>query len=75
MTTPLYCKVGLRPVKAILETDGFGVYAFNWNNGSFELDLSYIETIYFGSMDDVEFLSKEEFDKYVETLKKEKGFI
>lgn len=75
MDTPKYCIVGIRPVKALLEADGFGVYAFNWSSGKFDLDLSYIEKIYFGSMDDVEEVTEKEFEKYVEKLKKEKGLI
>jgi hypothetical protein len=74
MDTPKYCIVGIRPVKALLENDGFSIYVFNWSNGHFDLDLSYIEKIYFGTMDDVEELSKEEFDKYVLKLKKRKRF-
>lgn len=74
MDTPKYYIVGIRPVKALLEKDGFGIYVFNWSNGHFDLDLSYIEKIYFGTKDDVEELSKEEFDKYVLKLKKERGY-
>jgi hypothetical protein len=61
METPKYCTVGLRPVKAIKTDDGFGVYVFNWSTGPFDLDLSYIKRIYFGTMDEVEELSKGEF--------------
>ena len=68
-----YCKVGDRPVKGIHSNKGFGVYVFNWDTGNFDLDLDYLEKIYFGSMDDVEELNKEEFETYVEKLKKEKG--
>lgn len=71
METPRYCKVGNRPVKAILEDDGFGIYVFDWDTGEFTLDMSYLERIYFGTMDDVEIFSKSEFDTYVQGLKKE----
>ncbi|MDP9958657.1 hypothetical protein [Chryseobacterium lathyri] len=74
METPRFCKVGDRPVKAVLEDDGFGVYAFDWKTGYFILDLSYLEKIYFGRMDDVEILTEKEFNAYVDKLKKEKGF-
>ncbi len=73
MDIPRFCKVGLRPVKALLENDGFGVYAFDWKTGNFILDLSYLEKIYFGRMDDVEILTEQEFNAYVDKLKKEKG--
>ena len=73
METPRYCKVGTRPVKAILGDDGFGVYAFNWETGEFDLDLSYVEIIYFGSLDEVELLSEQEFNEYVNKLKQERS--
>lgn len=73
METPRFCKVGDRPVKALLEEDGFGVYAFDWETGKFNLDLSYLEKIYFGRMDDIEILSESEFNIYVEKLKKDRG--
>lgn len=73
MYTPRFCKVGDRPVKALLEDDGFGVYVFDWKTGNFILDLTYLEIIYFGRMDDVEILSEQEFNIYVEKLKKERG--
>lgn len=69
METPIYCRVGDRPVKAIKEEDGLGIYAFNIETEKFVLDMSYLEKIYFGSMDDVEILTKSEFDIYVESLK------
>lgn len=72
MKTPMYCIVGERPVKAILEPDGFGVYALNWETGNFDLDLSYLERIYFGSMDEVEELSQDEFEKHIEMISKER---
>lgn len=73
MDTPRFCKVGDRPVKALLEDDGFGVYVFDWKTGNFILDLTYLEIIYFGRMNDVEILSEQEFNIYVEKLKKERG--
>lgn len=74
MDIPRFCKVGDRPVKALLEDDGFGVYVFDWKTGNFVLDLTYLETIYLGRMDDVEILSEADFDAYVEKLRKEGGF-
>ena len=73
LTAPMYCIVGLRPVKAVAGDDSFGTYAFNWQTGEFDLDLSYVERIYFGTMDEVEFVTEEEFEESVETLKKERG--
>ena len=75
MKIPMYCIVGERPVKTSLDSDGFAVYKFNWETGNFDLDLSYIERIYFGSMDEVEEMTEKEFEEYVEKLRKEKGFI
>ncbi|PTX63781.1 hypothetical protein C8N46_101387 [Kordia periserrulae] len=66
-----YCKVGDRPVKGIQSKEGFGVYVFNWETGNFDLDLGYLEKIYFGSMDDVEELTKEEFEIYTKRLRAE----
>lgn len=74
LKTPMYCIVGLRPVKALSNDDSFGIYVFNWQTGEFDLDLSYIERIYFGSMDEVEFVTEDEFEKYVEKLRSERGF-
>ena len=45
MKIPKYCKVGDRPVKAIQESDGLGVYVYNWDSKEFDLDLSYLEKI------------------------------
>lgn len=73
MDAPRFCKVGDRPVKALLEDDGFGVYVFDWDTGSFIMDLTYLERIYFGRMDDVEIITENEFNTYVEKLKKERG--
>ena len=73
METPKFCKVGDRPVKALLENDGFGIYVFDWTTGNFILDLSYIEKIYFGKGDDVEEVTESEFNAYVDKLKQERG--
>ena len=73
METPRYCKVGDRPVKAIQEEDGFGIYAFDWDTGEFTLDMSCLEKIYFSTMDEVELLSESEFDIYVEKLKEQRN--
>ena len=73
MDIPRFCKVGDRPVKALLEHDGLGIYVFDWETGNFILDLAYLEKIYFGRMDDVEILTEQEFNAYVEKMKKEKG--
>ena len=64
-----YCKVGDRPVKGIRNNKGFGIYVFNWESGSFDLNQDYLEKIYFGSMDDIEELTKQEFESYVEELR------
>ncbi len=70
LQAPLYCIVGARPVKALNTDDGgLGVYAYNWDSGAFELAMDYLERIYFGSQDEVEQVTREEFDLYVEELR------
>ena len=65
---PLYCIVGLRPVKALETQDGgLDVQAYNWDTKEFERHMEYFSVIY-GTQDDVEEVTKEEFDKYVKTL-------
>lgn len=76
MKTPKYCIVGIRPVKAEMNTEGgLGIYAFNWESGEFEYSYRYLEYLYGGYKGDVEIdeLPKEEFDKYVTQLRKERG--
>lgn len=64
-----YCIVGLRPVKALKNPDGgLGIYAYNWDTKDFDRHPEYLSVIYFGSQDDVEEVTKEEFDQYVKTL-------
>jgi len=60
-------------VKALRESNEFLVYAYDWDTGKFKLDYEYISKIYFGSMDDVEELSKEEFETYVAELRGQIG--
>lgn len=43
-------------------------------NGRFQARLRYFHEINFDPSGDVEELTKEEFDKYVEKLRKERGF-
>jgi hypothetical protein len=68
-----YYTVGDRPViQEIHETfDNF--LAFQWKTGDFKQEMRYNHDINFDPSGDVEELSKEAFDNYVEKLKKEKG--
>jgi hypothetical protein len=71
-----FCIVGLRPVKAIRNTEGsIGVYAFNWQTGEFEINYDYMQRIYSGDIanGETEEISESEFNTYVEKLKKERG--
>ncbi|MEO1053735.1 MAG: hypothetical protein AAFX87_24070 [Bacteroidota bacterium] len=73
LKTPLYCIVGLRPVKAFdTEDGGLDIHAFNWETKAFERHMEYLSVIYFGTQYDVEEVTKEEFDRYVEELRSKK---
>ncbi|MCG8329710.1 MAG: hypothetical protein MI974_18590 [Chitinophagales bacterium] len=76
MKTPKYCIVGVRPVKAESSANGgLGIYAFNWETGKFDLNFHYLEHIYGLYKGDTETkeISKEEFDKYVEKMRVNRG--
>lgn len=72
METKYYIS-GLRPVKGEIFADYEMYYAFQWETDDFKQDMRYNHQIHFDPSGDVEELSKEEFDKYVEKLKKERG--
>ena len=71
LTPPIYCIIGLRPVKVIETLEGgLDVQAYDWINGGFVRQFEYKDTIY-GTQDDVEIVTKEEFDKYIASLQKD----
>ncbi|PXW07786.1 hypothetical protein C8D70_12016 [Chryseobacterium sp. CBTAP 102] len=73
-----FCIVGSRPVKGVRNSEGgLGIYAFNWETGEFEINYDYMQRIYIGDIDNGETVevTEEEFNAYVEKLRKgkEKG--
>jgi len=66
-----YYKSGLRPVYREIEKDYSIFYAFQWDTGEFKEDMTYNHQIRMDPDGDVEELTKEEFDNYVEQLRKE----
>lgn len=68
-----FYKSGLRPVIREMFDDYEMYYAYQWNSGEFKQDMTYMHQIYFNPSGEVEELSKEEFDRYVANLKKERG--
>lgn len=67
MQLPIYCIIGMRPVKAVRSEDGgMRILAYNWATGEFDIHSEYLTRILFGEVDIV---SAEEFEKYVEKLK------
>lgn len=69
MKRPAYFIVGNRPVKTI-DTDKseVDILAFNWKTGEFETDFEYLDRLYLDHWE-VEQISEEEFEKYVEDLR------
>ena len=73
---PIYCIDGARPIKAVSTEDGgMTILVFDWDTGEFKRDLSYLTVAVWGDSDDVEYLSEEEFNSYVEKLRRERGFF
>jgi len=70
MQLPEFFIVGDRPVKASRNEEGqMALYAFNWETGEFELAMNYLSRIYFGSGDEVDQVSEDEFEKKVAQLR------
>lgn len=70
-----YYKYGLRPIIEEVEKEYSTFYAFQWENGEFIEDMTYASKIWFDYDADREDLSEQEFDAYVERLKKERGLV
>lgn len=76
MENSKYYIVGVRPIKAVMNSQGgLGIYAFNWDTRKFEINFRYLDHIYGFYKGDVDIneTTKEEFDRYVEQLRTEKG--
>lgn len=68
-----YYICGLRPVIVEVYETYRDYLAMNWETGIFEQNFRYSHQINFDPSGDVEEVSKQEFNTYVEKLKKEKG--
>lgn len=69
-----YFKVGLRPVYYEEKDNESFVFVFDWTNGLFKDDFIYYKNIFSGShMDDTEEMTEQEFNDYLEKLKKVRG--
>lgn len=75
MENSKYYIVGVRPIKAVTNTQGgLGIYALDWDTWKFEINFRYLDHIYGFYKGDVDTreATKEEFDRYVEQLRIEK---
>jgi hypothetical protein len=73
LEVPLYCTVGARPVKSERNAKGnLTIYAYNWEDGSFEHAMDYYDRLYMHNQDDVTFISAEEFEAYVQSLEEKR---
>ncbi len=75
---PIYCIIGIRPVRAVETRDGgMDVQVFDWSTGAFVRDMSYLSRVVFPEWgtDEIEFLSREEFDRYTRELRHQKGLV
>lgn len=71
MDKPKFFIVGLRPVKQIpAEGGGFDIQAFSWETGEFERAIEYLTRIMHGDYE-VEEVTKQEFDRTVDHLRKQ----
>jgi hypothetical protein len=72
-----YFIVGARPVFFEKNINGTVSNSFmlDWNTGKFVKDEEYWLKIIFGRIDEIEEVSKVEFDIYVNKLKRERGLI
>lgn len=71
MELPRYAIIGCRPVKALRTLDGgMTIRALNWATMKFEKNMNYLTQMMFG-YGNIEFVTKEEFDKNVEALQGE----
>jgi hypothetical protein len=70
MKLPIYCIVGLRPVKAVRTPEGgLDVLAYDWKTGRFEREMRYLTTLTTPTNEDAEFVDRAAFDAHVAKLR------
>ncbi|MFZ4738011.1 MAG: hypothetical protein ACOYM9_18790 [Bradymonadia bacterium] len=68
--SPIYCIVGLRPVKAVCTPEGgLDVLAYDWKTGRFEREMKYLTTLTAPTDEDAEFVDRAAFDAHVADLR------
>lgn len=68
MDLPIYCLVGIRPVKLIAtESGGTDVLAYDWQTGTFQREMQYLTRVLMGD-GEIDYLSEAEFEQYLVTL-------
>jgi hypothetical protein len=66
---PRYCIVGARPGKAIeTEDGGMDILAYDWSTGEFARDMECLTRVSLPD-EEVEVVSREQFDAYVAELR------
>ncbi len=74
MSNKKFYKYGLRPVYSEESSKGIvRFYAYELETGEFKEDMTYMRKIVFDFSGDKEELSEQEFNTYIEKLKKERG--
>ncbi len=69
MKLPIFCIIGIRPVKAVSTADGgMRVLAFNWKTGEFERDMKYLERVVLPDTG-VDVVDEDEFERQVSKLR------
>lgn len=68
-----FYKYGTRPIYSEENPKGIiRYYAYQWETGEFKEDMTYMRKIRFNFSGDKEDLTEEEFDAYVEKIRKKK---
>lgn len=74
MKLPIYCIVGLRPVKAVRTPEGgLDVLAYDWKTGRFEREMKYLTTLTAPTNEDAEFVDRAAFEAHVAGLRAKRG--
>ena len=68
-----FYKYGTRPIIEEIEPDFSTFYAFQWETGEFEEDMTYASKIWQDFSGDAEELTETDFNLYVEKLKEERN--
>ena len=69
-----FYRYGTRPIIEEIEPEFSTFYAFQWETGEFKEDMTYASKIWYDPSGDREDLTEQEFNAYVEKLRKEGGF-